>query len=459
VSRSVSPDRWGAGLRALLIALVVAAPLAFGAVHPTSILLLLVLSAGAGLVSWARGHGARGRGEPVPKLPGRRLLLAFQALVLVQLVPLPLGLLGWISPGSLAHYRERSLVPLEGFHPISVSPGDTLRGLAFIVGFSLLYAAAFREIDDNRRRRRLAAAVVVTGLAMTIVGLVQSAYGATSIYGLWQPVTWWAIFGPYANRNHFAGYLVMAIALALGSVQGGFHDLRRAWERRRLGWLALGETEGSTFVRRAAAAMALVVGLLVCASRGGFVAFTVSTLALLLASRRASRGVIALSMVVVLVAGVGIAWVGLGGILQGFESRGIQESRIELWKDAARLIPGFPLFGVGFNAFGSAYAWHQTFWRWYWIGQAHNEYLQVLLDTGIVGALLFLGILAVLFRAAARGTARGPLEVGYFAALVALAVHNLVEYNWQIPANAATYVVLAGAAVRAGEGAPAPRRA
>src|SRR5262249_37364411 len=111
------------------------------------------------------------------------------------------------------------------------------------------------------------------------------------------------------------------------------------------------------------------------------------------------------------------------------------------------LVPLFPVFGAGFNAFGPAYAPHQTFWKWYWIGQAHNEYLQVLLDTGIAGTVVFVPLLGLVFRIAVRAGLRGPLEARYLAALAA---PNLVDYNWQIPANAATYVVLAGAAVRAG---------
>jgi O-antigen ligase len=453
VNRAVPPDSWGTRLRLVLLAVVVLAPLAFGAVHPTSILVLMVASIGAGLFSWARGHAARGRGELVPKLPGRRLILAFQALVLVQLLPLPLALLRVVSPGSFAHYQDRSLVPLQGFYPISVSPGDTLRGLVYLIGFSLLYGAAFREIRDSRWRQKLAVAVVATGVVMTIVALVQAASGATKIYGLWQPVTWYAIYGPYANRNHFAGYMTMACALALGLALGGLKDLRRAFARRRRArWLAFGDAEGSTAIRNAAGAMAVIVGLLASASRGGFLGFVVSIVVLLLAvaARRGAKSVIGITVALAVVVSLGLAWVGIEGVLKGFEARGLKASRLDLWADAARLFPLFPVFGAGFNAFGPAYAPHQTFWTWYWIGQAHNEYLQVLLDTGLVGAAVSVLLLAVVFRGALRAAVRGPLEAGFLAALAALAAHNLVDYNWQIPANAATFAVVAGAAVRAG---------
>jgi O-antigen ligase len=114
------------------------------------------------------------------------------------------------------------------------------------------------------------------------------------------------------------------------------------------------------------------------------------------------------------------------------------------------MFPSFPLLGSGFNAFGTAYAPYQTIWRMDFIGQAHNEYLQVLLDTGLLGAALFAVLLFRTFGAAVRAAGRSAFGVGLFGALLALAVHALVDFNWQIPANAATYVALAALAFREG---------
>ncbi len=114
------------------------------------------------------------------------------------------------------------------------------------------------------------------------------------------------------------------------------------------------------------------------------------------------------------------------------------------------LVPHFPVFGVGLNAFSSAYPLlYQTVWRTDWIGEAHSDYLQVLFDLGLVGVVLVGALLVLVFRSAWRGAARGGLELGVFGALLALAVHNLVDFNWQIPANAATWVALAALALNA----------
>jgi hypothetical protein len=361
--------------------------------------------------------------------------------VLLQLVPLPPALLRIVSPGSAAFHERLAIVSGGEWRPVSVSPPDTLRGLLFLAGMSLLYAAVFRLFRDGSQRRRLATAVALTGLAVTVVALVQASSGEPRIYGLWRPRHDWAVFGPYVNRNHFAGLIVMAIPLALGLALEALTGLRRAWSRRR--WLSIGDAAGNAAVRHFAVSAALVTGLLASRSRGGFVAFVVAAIALPLASRRRAPAV----AVAGAAGGVAVLWVGLDAILRGFEMRGLGPSRLVLWSDALRMLPDFPAFGAGFNAFGTAYRPYQTFWPYLFVGEAHNEYLQLLLDTGLAGAAVGAAILAKLFVAAVRGAGRSALGAGIFAALLAECVHNLVEFNWQIPANAATFAAVAGLAV------------
>jgi O-antigen ligase len=439
-------DRAGDRLRILVIALLVAAPLAFGSVHEAAFIPLLVLATLAGAISWVRSHRARSRGADVPFLPGGKGLMALLVLVLLQVVPLPPFLLRAVSPGSFHFYSDTLLLPpLTAWRPVSVSPADTLRGLAFLGSFSLFFGAVFREFTDGRWRRRLAGWVVATGIVMTLVALAQAAAGTTTIYGLWKPTLDYAVFGPYVNRSHFAGYLVMAIPLSLGFAVEAFGDLGRAWERRRVGWLALGGPEGSAAILQATVAMLLVAGLLASQSRGGVMAFAVSVAALPFAFRR-HRGQAA--VVVVAIALLGLGWIGLGGVVEGFQKRGLEASRFVLWRDMVRMIPDFPLLGAGFNAFGTAYARYQTIWPMLFIGQAHNDYLQVVLDLGLLGAALVLSLLYQLFRAAAKAASRSALDAGVLGALLALAFHALVDFNWQIPANALTYVALAALAMR-----------
>lgn len=409
-----------------------------GAVHEPVFIPLLVVASLAGLASFWR------RRREGPGLPGRRLLLALHILVLVQLLPLPPGLLRRVSPGTFSFYSDTSFLSLEGWRPISVNPADTARGFAFLLGMSLLYSAIFLQFRDETWRRRLTAMVVGVGFILTVVALVQAAsLRPTTIYGLWRPRWDWGVFGPYVSKNHFAGYLVMAIPLALAFVAESFQALREDWRARRVGWLALGGRAGNSWVRRLAVAMVLVVGLLASRSRGGIVACAVSAAILPLAFRH-RRHVAALVLAVAL---LGLGWVEIAGIMRGLDEQGIRTGRLELWGDAVRMFPRFPLLGAGFNAFGTAYTPYQTVAKYEWYGEAHNEYLQALLDTGVIGLCLFGGLLACLFRPALRSAPASPMHAGYLASLLGLCFHNVVDFNWQIPANAATFAAIAALAM------------
>ena len=389
-------------LRVPILFLLAAAPLALGAVHEPAFIPLLAIGSAVGIASWARGYWSRAHGIAVPAVAGGRLLVALHALVLLQLVPLPPAVLRLLSPGSFAFYTEMSLVPI-GWRPVTVNPADTARGFAFLAGMSLLYAAVFREFDDQRWRRRLAGTVVLTACLMTLAALVQAASAEpTRIYGLWKPQWDWGVFGPYVSRNHFAGYLAMAMPVAVGFAAESALHVRRSWGHRRFGWVALGEPAGIATIRRSAAAMVLMVGLLASHSRGGLLAFGASSLALVALLRR--WRVILLPLVAV-VAAIGLFWVDVGATRTAFETRGLRQSRLELWDDAARMFPRFPLLGAGFNAFGTSYTQYQTIARYEWYGEAHNEYLQALLDLGIVGALLVGALLLRLLRAGVRAAA------------------------------------------------------
>jgi len=454
----MSPREGADGARpmcVLVLVLLGAGPLLAGAVHEPVFVPLLAGCAAAGLWAQRRAHIAAHEGREVPSLPAGRLLLALHALVLVQLVPLPPAVLRLVSPGSFSFYNDPLLAPLAAWRPISVSPPDTLRGLAFLAAFSLLFLAVVREMAETVWRRRLLLTVVGVGVALTVVAFVQAASPEPrKIYGLWRPQWDWAVFGPYVNRNHFAGYLVMAAPLAIGFALEAIGRLRAAWGRRRRGWLLLGEREGNAVLRWSAVVMVIVAGLVASRSRGGVSSFALAALLLPLASRHRRRT----ALVVALLVGLGLAWIGVSDVLSAFEVRGVKGSRLDLWRDMLPMVERFPLFGDGWNAFATAFPWYQTVWKTDWIGEAHNDYLQVLIDAGAVGAGLVAAMLAVVLRGALARASRSPLDLGLFGALLGFALHGLVDFNGQIPANAATWIALAALAVVPPACDPASRR-
>ncbi len=349
------------------------------------------------------------------------------------------GVLGIVSPGSHDFYALGSEAP--GWKPITVGPDLTLRGLAFVVGLSLLFAIAVREFNDSKWRLRLVFSLALTGAFITLVGLVQQAsLDPGNIYGLWRPQHDYAVFGPYVNKNHYAGFMAMAVPLSIGLAVDAFDRFARSWKSRRVGWLAIGDPSGTRFLRIAAMAMLMIVGVLLCESRGGLVALGAGLAAMGLRAGHRRRWLLGGGILLILLASL---WVDLGRWTQHFQ-RSFNDSRWKLWVDQSSLVGDFPLLGVGFNALGPAYRPRQTVNVENAFDQAHNEYLQVLLDTGLVGAAIFLTFFACLLAAAWRAAVVSPVQLGIWGALVGAAASNVFDFNWQIPANAAAFVALAG---------------
>jgi O-antigen ligase len=429
--------------RSGVVILLGLAPFAIGSAYPVAYVPLLLGICAAGAYSLYRVERQRELGVTLAEVPGLKMLMALAGLALFQLMPLPSGLLFWLSPGSFSFYNDNALVPLRGWdlRPITASPPDTARGIVFLLSMTLLYFSVYREFDHPVWRRRLAKTIVLAGFVLTIEALVQQAYTKNLIYGLYQPPWDWAVFGPYINRNLFAGYMLMALPLGVGLTAEALEDLRRAWRRRRRhAWLALGDPEGSNFLRWGAVAMTLVVGLWATRSRGAALGLVVWALvAPLFARRRLLTFVCVLGVI-----GLGVAWLGVDANLSSFQVRGYFDMpRLLIWGDSLRLARLHPIFGSGLNAFGTALPPRQTVLRSEWIGTTHNDYLQVLVDLGIVGAVMAASLLWPLLRNGAQAARHSPFHAGLFGSLLALLAHNLVDCNWQLPANAATFVAIA----------------
>jgi O-antigen ligase len=433
--------------RTLTLLLLVAAPLALGTVHSGFHPPFLLLAGAAGGLSWAASRAGKARGRETPPVPGRRLLLALNLLVLLQLVPLPHGVLRAVSPYSLEYHQEAAHwagLTLARFVPLSLSPERTAHGLLFLFALTLLYGTVFREFGGERRGRTLAVTIVAVAVALTLVGFLQKSSSEPGmIYGWWEPAQPQNVFGPYVNRNHYAGYVVMALPLALAIALGSLQETRRRW--RYAGFATLGESSASRVALFSSISLFLAAGVLAAGSRAGVIAAIVSALVVSLAR---GRWAVVSAGVALAIAAAGLAFVDVGWFVERTSGDRMQADRVVVWLDMLKIVPRFPVFGVGWNAFGIAYRWrYQTVYQWGLWNQAHNEYLQALFEVGLVGIVPVLALLALLARGALRAARQGDVGIGVLGALVANATTNLVDFNLQIPANAAAFTAIAGLAM------------
>lgn len=462
-----SPDRArDAPARVLeygLAALLVIAPLPFGAVGPRG---RLTLEFGAFLLLVVLAARAAWRPTPLP--PRAMVLAASGMLALAALQALPLGdaIVGRVSPRAVA--VRASLVPpanavaaerrLLGRDPVeldrtasvSLDPGATasaLRTGCALVALLLVSTA----VAALRGARRLALALLLSAAFQGLYGLLVVASGHDRIWHLPKKYFLDNATGTFVNRNHFA--CLMAMSLACGAALL-LRDLRAGnGYPGRARWLASWSSRDG--VRRLAFGLLLAVGLaglLLSYSRAGIVLGVGAVVTTVLCAGRAtSRRARVLLVVVLLVAAlVPLTRVGAMRLADRFQELTDDFTRpggrLEVWTDALGMARDLPLAGCGYGAFAATYPIYRRPEVRKFYAHVHNDPLQALVEGGVVGfALLLLALWPVLRSLpAALAGRKGVLGVGFAAGLTAMLLHGLVDFNFHIPSNAATGVVLAG---------------
>ena len=165
--------------------------------------------------------------------------------VLLQLLPLPVDVLRRISPHTddfLLKYdlRYAFRAPGGGVHALSVNPLETFEALVFVCGLVLLAWGVSVSLD-NASLRSLVRNLLVLAVSTAIVGLAQRTFPNGKIYWFWEPeFSAFNAFGPFVNRNHFAGWMLLMTSLGLGEFCALVASARIPGEgdwRDRLLWL------------------------------------------------------------------------------------------------------------------------------------------------------------------------------------------------------------------------------
>ncbi len=472
-----------ASLEGALLVTIAGSALAFGAVHPWAYRVLFWTCLALGLLLSLRGvllRRLRARlGRGVFYLHPTRRFVEPQDEGAVGW-PFDLGqsgLPGWplLLPGlAFALWVGIQLLPLgPGGRPLTVSPQDTRRGLVFVGSVLALHLTAVAVFGRSSARDRFRRAAAGLAVMLSVVGLAQMASGETRIYGFFEPWEKGAgFFGPFVNRNHFAGYMLLMAPLCLSALTDAYRRYAtrvgsRPNLRRRL--VALETREGTRFLYACVPALFSIGALLATTSRGGIAAFAIA-LGLAAVGLRRQRGVPPWVLGLTFVA-MTLFWFGWERLETRWASAaGDAPGRTAVWKDTLNRMRGLWLTGSGFNTFAhemsrvSAWKLPQGATPWPedlrsalesgarigsrvpegvaglgWYREAHNDYVQLLVESGLPGLLIAIGAgIAVL------ATARK--DPWLLAALAGVLLHEVVDFDLQIPAVAVLFVVVAALA-------------
>ncbi|MBA4373825.1 MAG: hypothetical protein C0402_13315 [Thermodesulfovibrio sp.] len=387
------------------------------------------------------------------------LFFSFLLLVLFQLLPLPEGLLRVISPLSLATYKKFGYLAGDSLLPVSTIPYVTVQELLKL----LSYAAVFYVIISHYRTRvqlhSLVKTILYIGISLALFAVIQKVTWNGRIFWFY-PVEEYlrsgaGIWGPYINRNHFAGYMEMVIPLALGLLIYSAPDANTL--------------PGVPFVRRLARFMAsenlvrfsliflsvLVMSacLFMTLSRGGIAGFGISFLFFVwitqkrrtLKNRALLLGLLAVVIAVVIVFA---AWDQLENRFEALEKES-QISRLIVWQDSLNILKDYVFFGSGLGTFENTFMRYQTRYPLALFDHAHNDYVELLTDTGLTGFTIIVSLALVFFFSVyrkwlrKRGLFAKCIGAGGLSSCIAMAVHSFTDFNLHIPANALLLTVIA----------------
>ena len=426
-----------------------------GGVYP-----LVWIPAACGVVLLSLVMRPRISGDTATRTADVALLLTATAIIF-QLIPLPPALLGAIDPHALGVRASLWLmVPrpdaATAAVPISIVPVDTIAAFG-IFASAVLFFWTCRHICEAGGAGRVIRSIAVIGLVASIAAIVQRSQSLELLYGIWRPIDPGARpYGPFVNRNHFATWALMACPLVFGYVLARAPERARAQLVSQRIAIALKQL-GSARVWLVASVSVMVLAVLVSASRSGLIGLMAAMSASLLLRRSGTNTVIHRWTIMqgTLLVLVALSFANFDALLDRFDQTlrpsEAGRGRSAIWSDAIRVIRDFPFTGTGAGTFGTAVAVYQTAEPGYSIGNAHNHYLQLAAEGGLLiggPALLGLGVFVALAarRLQEDRSSDYLVRAGAVAGIAAVLVQSVWETGLRMPANAMLLSVLAAVA-------------
>ncbi len=457
---SVSESRFGsATFLAIVIAQLAGGVLLFGAVYPWAYWPLLAAVACTGVWMLVASKGRPSTTELV-------VAGLVVAPILVQSVPLSGSWLTELAPQNAAFLRafELNATAAGGdppwLHPLSVNPAMTrLVGPFLIVGVVWIGGIAL-ALRSFLTPRQLAHWTVMLAICVAVLGLAQRATFNGKIYWFWESRFRQSFnyFGPFINRNHFAGWMLLALGLGAGVLIGQLSTAGKGVKpgfREHLLWL--GTAQASAILLTGIGLVVMAVSLVWTMSRSGIAAAIGAVLLLLAAicARRkttfARRGFT--GAVVMLALGGAIAWKGVDRLSAWYGNTGTFEWRLTLWRDTLAPLKDFWLTGSGLNTYGTVMLLYPQTDTTVHAQQAHNDYLQLAVEGGLLVCIPVLIAIILLARLMWRRLQQPQdemtwwIRMGAIAGICGMAIQEVSDFSLQIPGVALLFATCIAIAI------------
>jgi len=302
------------------------------------------------------------------------------------------------------------------------------------VSYGIVLLIATECVREEDARKKFALALIIFGGLYAFFGLVQQLTTNGKFFWVYSARFHESMYGSYVNRNHYAGLMEMLVPFPLVVTMG---HLVRGGKRALIAFCAV--------------LMASTIFL--CGSRGGMLSFVLeivafATLALVQKkNRRAALGTFAGCVLILAF----LVFIGKGQVL-GRIGDLAPGARLNMTKDCWTMFVRRPVVGWGLGTFPTVYPGYRSFYTNLFVNEAHNDYAQLLVETGLLGFGLMLWFLIRLYQYGLPTSRRwefkwdGAVSLAALLGCTGLLLHSFVDFNLQIPANAALFYMLCGLA-------------
>jgi O-antigen ligase len=352
----------------------------------------------------------------------------------------------WLD-GELTIHWNPLFLPMAGFGLLillqivlgtSAYRHDTISGALLYCTYGMLCFLSGQTLLRSSQARKVAVILAIFGFTIAAFALLQGISSNGKLYWFYPVSHGGWIYGPYVNHNHYAGLMELLVPIPLVMSLS-----RLAPEKERI---AAGIT-----------AAVMVVTIFLSGSRGGMLAIFVELaffVTVLLRQRKSLRIAVGAAAFVIVLVSL-LAWLG-GKELTSRVSSISTETRTELSggmrlsidRDSIRVFRSKPVLGWGLGTFPVVYPQYRSFYTNFFVNQAHNDYLQLLCEMGVLGFGTMVWFLIVLYRTALRKIRNWASDVSSAVTLACtlgftgILVHSVLDFNLQIPGNAALFYVL-----------------
>ena len=361
-------------------------------------------------------------------------LFGFLTYVFIQMLPFPQAVLKYLSPRSFDLY---SFFTTDTNPNMSISLYTYKTGSEFlrILTYSLFFLFLSFSIKDMATLQRMIKILIYFGFGLAIFAILQKATWNGKLYWL-REITVGNPFGPFVNRNHYAGLIGMLIPLSLGLA-----FTRKEKEKQLLyGFFSL----------------IMAVSLFLSLSRAGIISFFAGIIvfALFLSwdKFRGKKRWVLLSFFIFTLF-LYLFYLGLDPIIDRFYKTDLtSEARFIVWSGTWNAFKDFYLTGSGLGTFINIFPLYPPKDMGVIYDHAHNDYLEFILETGIIGTVLLFLFIFFFIRCMAKGKwwwETGIIRMSILSSITTMVVHSIFDFNLHIPSNALMFSAICGMAVAA----------